>query len=92
MALVAVTVNVDELPDVLEVGLAVTLTVGGGVPGLPGMLFAHPVNSRGSERQDNSATGEMSREKNQGKRIFVTVLSFFNHMRNDGPTSCTENE
>jgi hypothetical protein len=30
VALVAVTVKVDELPDVIEVGLAVMLTVGAG--------------------------------------------------------------
>lgn len=53
VALLAVTVSVDELPEVMEVGLAVMLTVGGGaeLPILP--TLAHPVNISSSGRQDN---------------------------------------
>jgi hypothetical protein len=49
VALVAVTVNVDELPAEIEAGLAVIVTVGGAVEPLK-LVPLHPVNSNGSKR------------------------------------------
>ena len=57
MALAAVTVKVDKLPAVIEVGLAVTATVGGMVDVLT-WAEPHPANKRGSTRE------EIAREKN----------------------------
>jgi hypothetical protein len=74
MASVAVTVKVDEFPDVIEAGLAERLTVGAGFTG--GILPAtppHPLNKRDSARLDNSAVRERTQETDRGTRIFVKV-------------------
>ncbi len=73
--MLAVTVNVDELPEVIEAGLAAIVTVGAGGGTYPGILFAHPVNSKGSDRQDNSAAGERRRKRNRGTRTLLIVFS-----------------
>jgi hypothetical protein len=54
---VAVTVNIDELPDVIEARLAVILTVGTGETGLEftTILPPHPVRSRAKGRLNMSA-------------------------------------
>ena len=54
MASVAVTVKVDESPELIEAGLAETLTVGAGFTG--GVLPTappHPLNRRDSPRLEN---------------------------------------
>ena len=80
VALVAATVRMDELPAVIEVGLAVMLTVGNGVGGgllePPGMLLAHPVNNRISERQGTIAAARSERERNRGTGTFLVIGGF----------------
>ena len=49
VALVAVTVRVDELPAATEVGLALIATVGAGDE-LTWLPFTHPISSKGSRR------------------------------------------
>ena len=53
VALVAVTVKVDEFPETIEAGLAVKLIVGAGVLLTP----RHPLNSRHNTRLNISLAG-----------------------------------
>ena len=59
MALAAVTVNIDGLPEVIEGGLAEMLTVGDELeaPELLAKPPPHPVNRINSIPQDSSAAG-----------------------------------
>jgi hypothetical protein len=68
VALVAVTVKVDEFPAVIEAGLAEMLTVGGGFETTV-LPPPHPLNSNDSARPGNSAAGKNVREKYRGRRI-----------------------
>ncbi len=68
VASAAVTVNVEEAPDVIDVELAVMLTVCA-AGGAPGMLFLQPVNSRSRGKQDNSTSGEMRPKKPRTRMI-----------------------
>jgi hypothetical protein len=74
VALEAVTVKVDESPELIEAGLAETLTVGAGFTGvvLP-TAPPHPLNRRDSPRLENKTVRERIRERDRGTRIFVKV-------------------
>lgn len=52
----------------LTVGAGVGVGLGVGLPKLLGRLLAHPVNSRGNARQDNSATGLRKWDESQRAR------------------------
>jgi hypothetical protein len=78
VALVAATVKVDELPALIEVGLAVMLTVGA-VAELPDPLASlflklapHPVSS---ESAVMNAAGSSIRKRDRRMTTFVTVFS-----------------
>ena len=80
VALVAETVKVDELPERIDGGFAVMVTVGAGseVPVL-GAIPEQPVNSNDNGRQDRSATDPARRETERGtrshpKRLFLPGL------------------
>jgi hypothetical protein len=71
VALVAVTVKVDELPAAIDVGLALMAIVGTG-----GVLLmlppAHPVRSSGSKRPES--TKGTIRQKGWPMRAYVTLF------------------
>jgi hypothetical protein len=62
---VAVTVNIDELPEVIEARLEVILTVGTGETGLgvTTILPPHPARSRGKGRQNMCAAEKKRRQR-----------------------------
>ena len=67
MAFVAVTVRIEELPEMIELGLAVMLAVGAGLT-IPVTLPPHPETSRVSRRLDNSAAENNVRHDESGMR------------------------
>jgi hypothetical protein len=74
VASVAVTVKVDEFPEIIEAGLAETLTVGAGFTrGVLPTTPPHPLNKRDSARLENSTARERIRDRDRGTRIFVKV-------------------
>jgi hypothetical protein len=73
VALVAVTVKLDELPGAIELGLAVMATVGAGDV-LTRLPFTHPLNSRGSKRP--GAIEERIRRIELRMCMFVKMLTF----------------
>ena len=78
VAFVAVTVRVDELPDAIEVGLALIPTIGavGGGPELPLKRMPQPVNSRHNERLDTATVNRRMRDKNEATRTLNKAFSF----------------
>ena len=77
---VAVTVNIDELPDGIEARLAVILTVGTAGSGFELIAPAppHPVTRR---RIDASAAGQILLKMKKGRRMFT--ISVFFRVRED---------
>ena len=74
MASVAVTVKVDEFPEIIEAGLAETLTVGAGFTG--GVIPAippHQLDKRDSARLENNTVRERIQERDRGMRICAKV-------------------
>jgi hypothetical protein len=69
----AETVKVDELPTVIDAGLAVMLTVGAGL--LLKVTPPQPLNSKGSESVENIAIGERIRERT--RRTLSCIMVFF---------------
>jgi hypothetical protein len=69
------TVNVHELPAVIDAGLDVMLTVGVGL--LVKEAPPHPLNSKGSESVENIAIGESIRERTRRTLSCIMVFSFF---------------
>jgi hypothetical protein len=73
-ALVADTAKVDELPEEIDTGFAVMLTVGAGTELPEGDIPEHPVNSNDSGRQDNSASEQTRPEKKRGTSTHLRPL------------------
>jgi hypothetical protein len=87
VAFVAVTVKVEELPALTEVGLAVMVTVGADDPPEPEWAEdPHPVTSSRRKRPDTTPSGERIRQINWGTRTFVTVFTFFRNSSRKGAT------
>jgi hypothetical protein len=81
VAFAAVTVKVDELPEVIEVGFAMMLTVGAAdeLPVLSEFalyLTPQPMDTRRSKGLHISAIEQRMRERNRGTRTFIKVFSF----------------
>jgi hypothetical protein len=76
VAFVAVTVRVEELPAVIEAGLATRLTVGAGVEETVGALPPQPVMSSTSGRLDFTTAEERFRNQAEVMRTLVKVFSF----------------
>jgi hypothetical protein len=76
VALLAATVNMDELPAVIEAGLAAMLTVGVAVGVLLKLAPPHPVNTRRSGNMNTIANGEEILRRNRWAHVFITVFSF----------------
>jgi len=78
LALVAATVNIDELPAVIEAGLAAMFTVGVAVPVDVLLKWAppHPVNTRRSGNMNTIANGEEILRRVRWAHAFMTVFSF----------------
>jgi len=68
----------DELPAVIEAGLAAMLTVGVVVPVdvLLKLAPPHPVNTRRSGNMNTIANGEEILRTNRWAHVFITVFSF----------------
>ena len=73
-AFAAVTVKVEELPELTEAGLALMLTVGVPVPPLL-KLRPHPVNTRRSADINIIANDEEIRLTDRLARSFIMVFS-----------------
>jgi hypothetical protein len=70
----AVTVKVDEPPELIEAGLAERLTVGAGFTGVVSPTAPpHPLNRRDSPRLEKKTVRERIRERERGTRIPVKV-------------------
>jgi hypothetical protein len=69
------TVKVDELPAVIDAGLAVMLTVSVGL--LLKVTPPQPLSSKGSESVENIAIGERIRERTRRTLTCIMVFSFF---------------
>jgi hypothetical protein len=76
VALLAATVNMDELPAAIEAGLAAMLTVGVAVDVLLKWAPPHPVNTRRSGNINTNAKGEEILLRNRWAHVFITVFSF----------------
>ena len=76
VALLAATVNMDELPAVIEAGLAAMLTVGVAVDVPLKLAPPHPVNTRRSGNMNTIAKGEEILLRNRWAHVFITVFSF----------------
>jgi hypothetical protein len=70
VALDAVTVSVEDAPELMEVGLAVTETLGVAMP-LP-VKPPQPAKTRENASPERSATEEWRRDRNRGKMLFDT--------------------
>jgi hypothetical protein len=66
----------DELPAVIEAGLAAMLTVGVAVGVLLKLAPPHPVNTRRSGNMNTIANGEEILRRNRWAHVFITVFSF----------------
>jgi hypothetical protein len=66
----------DELPAVIEAGLAAMLTVGVAVGALLKLAPPHPVNTRRSGNMNTIANGEEILRRNRWAHVFITVFSF----------------
>ena len=72
VAFVAATVNVEEAPAVIDVGLAVIVTVGAVVS--PGPTEPHPASTRSNEKV--AASGERIERKGRETRTLIMVVTF----------------
>jgi hypothetical protein len=68
---VAATVNVEEPPAAIDVGLAVIVTVGAVVPG---PMEPHPASTRSNEKV--AASGERMKRKGRETRTLIMVVTF----------------
>jgi hypothetical protein len=66
----------DELPAVIEAGLAAMFTVGVAVAVPLKLAPPHPVNSRRSGNMNTIANGEEILLRDRWAHAFITVLSF----------------
>jgi hypothetical protein len=73
---VATAVNVEELPAVIEAGLAIRLTVGAGFEETMGALPPQPVKSSITGRLDFTTAEERFRNQAEVMRALVKVFSF----------------
>jgi hypothetical protein len=69
--LAAVTVKVEELPAVMEPGLALTLTVGGWLVVLPDWLAVHPARASRIGSINTIAMGEELEGWDRRARAFI---------------------
>jgi hypothetical protein len=74
VAFVAATVNMDELPDVIEAGLAAMFTVGIAVDVLLKLAPPHPVKTRRSGNMNTIAKGEEILLINRWAHVFITLF------------------
>jgi hypothetical protein len=86
VALVATTVNVDELPAVTVVGLAVMVTVGVvvPVPVEPLPVEPHPATSRNGEQIITIAMSDSTEQRWRETRTFTMGESFLLQMSDEG--------
>jgi hypothetical protein len=76
LAFVAATVNMEELPALIEAGLAAMLTVGIAVEvELLKLAPPHPANTRKSGNRNTIANGEEIQLRDRWAHAFITVFS-----------------